>query len=70
MTRMTVPSRMREEADNVLQFRRDGKRAPLCAQCRIPMLMRGEPDLDETSMIWTYQCAQCRLIERVASVRE
>ena len=42
---MTVRSWQCEQADNVVQFPRDLKLAPPCAQCRIPMVVvRGEPE--------------------------
>jgi hypothetical protein len=56
----------RGQARNVVQFPRELKPAPLCAQCRIPMaIMRGEPQPNELPMISvTYRCARCGLIER------
>ena len=63
---MTLRSRQREVDDNVLQFRRELKREPRCAQCRIAMIIiRGEPDFDQPGRIRaTYRCIQCGLIER------
>jgi hypothetical protein len=54
------------QADNVVQFPRELKLAPSCAQCNIPMVvMRGEPEPNEPAAISvTYRCAQCGLIER------
>jgi RNase P subunit RPR2 len=53
----------REQAHNVVQFPRELKPGPLCAQCRIPMVVvRGEPK--ETAISVTYRCARCGLIER------
>jgi RNase P subunit RPR2 len=56
----------REQAHNVVEFPRELKPAPLCAQCRIPMVvMRGEPQPQEPATISViYRCAQCGLIER------
>jgi RNase P subunit RPR2 len=63
---MTPSSWQCERTDNVVQFPRDLKPAPPCAQCRIPMVVvRGEPQLNEPATISvTYRCAQCGLIER------
>jgi hypothetical protein len=63
---MTARSWPCEQADNVVQFPRDLKLAPPCAQCHIPMVVvRGEPEPNEPAAISvTYRCAQCGLIER------
>ena len=55
-----------KHVDNVVQFRREQERAPLCAQCGIPMsIVRGEPEIVDVSVMRvTYQCAQCGLVER------
>jgi RNase P subunit RPR2 len=55
-----------EQPDKVVQFPRDLKLAPVCAQCSIPMvIMRGEPEPNEpAAMAVTYRCAQCGLIDR------
>jgi RNase P subunit RPR2 len=62
---ITRHNQQRDAADNVLQFRRD-LRAPLCAQCHIPMaLMRAVPDIKEPRALRvTYRCAGCGLIEQ------
>jgi RNase P subunit RPR2 len=59
---MTAP----EQAHNVVQFPRELKPGPICAQCRIPMVVvRGEPQSKEPATISvTYRCARCGLIER------
>jgi hypothetical protein len=64
---MIAHSSQRKHADNVVQFRREQERAPLCAQCGIPMsIVRGEPDMaDANAMRVTYRCAQCGLVERI-----
>ena len=56
----------RKHADNVVQFRREQERAPLCAQCGIPMsIVSGEPEIADLSVMRvTYRCAQCGLVER------
>ena len=62
---MIAHSSQRKHADNVVPFRREPERAPLCAQCGIPMLMvRGEPEIADVSVRVTYRCAQCGLVER------
>jgi hypothetical protein len=63
---MIAHSSQRKHADNVVQFRREQVRAPLCAQCGIPMsIVRGEPEIADVSVLRvTYRCAQCRLVER------
>ena len=56
-----------QNATNVLPFRRNSLREPpLCAQCRAPMKIdRCEPVFgNSTSMMVTYRCAECRLLER------
>ena len=67
MTGMIMQGSQRNYPDNILQFRRELKRAALCAQCRIPMiLVRGEPEIaDASAMRFTYQCAECGLVERI-----
>ena len=56
----------RKYPDNVVQFRREQERAPLCAQCGILMsVVRGEPEIVDVSVMRvTYRCAQCGLVER------
>jgi len=63
---MIAHSSQRKHADNVVQFRREPERAPLCPQCGIPMsIVRGEPEIADVSVMRvTYRCAQCGLIER------
>jgi hypothetical protein len=63
---MTPSGWQYERIDNVVQFPRDLKPAPPCAQCRIPMVVvRGEPEPNEPAAISvTYRCPQCGLIER------
>jgi uncharacterized Zn finger protein len=63
---MIAHSSQRKHPDNVVQFRREQERAPLCAQCGIPMLVvRGEPEIVDVSVMRvTYRCAQCGLVER------
>jgi hypothetical protein len=62
---MIAHSSQRKHADYVVQFRREQERAPLCAQCGIPMsIVRGEPESDVSVMRVTYRCAQCGLLER------
>jgi hypothetical protein len=63
---MTPSSWQSEQSHNVVQFPRNLKPAPPCAQCRIPMVVaRGEPDPNEPATISvTYRCVQCGLIER------
>jgi RNase P subunit RPR2 len=65
-TRMTARGCQGEQAHNVVQFPRELKPAPLCAQCHIPMVVvRGEPQPTESATILvTYRCARCGLIER------
>jgi RNase P subunit RPR2 len=55
-----------EQAHNIVEFPRELKPAPLCAQCHIPMVVvRGEPQPTESATISvTYRCVQCGLIER------
>jgi hypothetical protein len=56
-----------ENATNILPFRRDRLRDhPFCAQCRAPMTIdRCEPDLESSiSLVATYRCAECSLLER------
>ena len=62
---MIAHSSQRKHADNVVQFRREQDRAPLCAQCGIPMsIVSGEPEIADLSMMRvTFRCAQCGLIE-------
>jgi hypothetical protein len=63
---MTSHTQQHERVDNVVQFRRDLRRAPICAQCRISMvIVRGEPWFDRPgAMQVTYRCAECGLRER------
>jgi hypothetical protein len=63
---MIAHSSQRKHADNAVQIRREQERAPLCAQCGIPMsIVRGEPEIVDVSVMRvTYQCAQCGLVER------
>jgi hypothetical protein len=43
---MIAHASQRKQADNVVQFPREQERAPLCAQCGIPMsIVRGEPEI-------------------------
>ena len=54
-----------EQAGNVVQFPRESKPGPSCAQCRIPMvLVRAEPDLSEPAILVTYRYPECELKER------
>jgi hypothetical protein len=58
---------MLENATNILPFRRNSLREPpFCAQCRAPMKIdRCEPDFKKSSsMVITYRCAECSLLER------
>ena len=63
---MMAHSSQHKHAENVAQFRREQERAPLCAQCGIPMsIVSGEPEIADLSVIRvTYRCAQCGLAER------
>ena len=63
---MIAHSSQRKHADNVVQFRREQERAPLCAQCGIAMsIVSGEPEIADLSVMRvTYRCAQCGLVER------
>jgi hypothetical protein len=56
-----------QNATNILPFRRNSLREPrFCAQCRAPMKIdRCEPNFENsTSMLVTYRCAECSLLER------
>ena len=47
-----------------LVFRENRLRAPLCAQCRSPMtIVLCEPDF-VNSIVATYRCAECGLLDR------
>jgi hypothetical protein len=49
---------------NTLSFRWGKIRAPRCAQCRSSMVVaRCEPDFDN-SMMATYRCTDCGLLDR------
>ena len=63
---MMAHSSQHKRAENVAQFRREQERAPLCAQCRLPMsIVSGEPEVADLSVMRvTYRCAQCGLVER------
>jgi uncharacterized Zn finger protein len=63
---MIAHSWQRKRADNVVQFRCEEERSPLCAQCGILMsIVRGEPEIADVSVMRvTYRCAQCGLVER------
>jgi hypothetical protein len=63
---MITRHNQRDVSDNVLQFRRDLKQAPLRARCNIPMVvMGGEPEVKEPRALRvTYRCAECGLIEQ------
>ena len=52
------------QSQNTLSFHRDKLCAPLCAQCRSPMtIVLCEPDF-VNSMVATYRCAECGLLDR------
>ena len=59
-----------QDTANILPFRRDRGDHPRCAQCRAPMtISRGEPDFEKSiSMVVTYRCANCGLLERRAQI--
>ena len=52
------------QSQNTLSFHRDKLCAPLCAQCRSPMtIVLCEPDF-VNSIVATYRCAECGLLDR------
>jgi predicted RNA-binding Zn-ribbon protein involved in translation (DUF1610 family) len=63
--RMIAHSSQPEQSQNILQFRRDLKFAPKCAQCGLRMaIMRAEPDLKAREFRITYRCLECGLLDR------
>jgi predicted RNA-binding Zn-ribbon protein involved in translation (DUF1610 family) len=63
--RMIAHSSQPEQSWNILQFRRDLKFAPKCAQCGLRMaIMRAEPDLKARVLRITYRCLECGLLDR------
>ena len=59
----TMDSPVRQ-SQNTLSFHRDKLCAPLCAQCRSPMtIVLCEPDF-VNSIVATYRCAECGLLDR------
>src|SRR4051795_10376445 len=53
-------------AARLSSFRREELGAPSCAQCHASMaVIRGEPDFENpSSIVVTYRCAECGLLER------
>ena len=62
---LMTSNRQTDDTPNVLPFRRNLRRPPLCAQCHIAMaIVRGEPDLADSTTITIYRCPKCGLLER------
>ena len=54
----------KRQIQGTLSFRENKLRAPLCAQCRSPMTIAlCEPDFAD-SIVATYRCAECDLLDR------
>jgi len=54
----------KRQTQGTLSFRENKLRAPLCAQCRSTMTVAlCEPDFAD-SIVATYRCAECGLLDR------